>query len=217
VPSVAVSPEEPKGKLPLSRRRYRRAAAKAEELLRECPSACYWIATDVLGLAEFYGFQVRSRQYARSRWNFLGHIRQERKLIVVNKDIDFCLQKFAIAHLMGRFFLGSLEDFGRTELWLRPLASERLPASEQEANWFAANLLIPENLLKEYRWKKAWVCRLEFLFGVPENIVRYRLGMARRIRQARGRWWGLPVAFVKCFFRAVSGLFWRSSGENKGR
>jgi len=74
--------------------------------------------------------------------------------IEVRKELDFTIklhpfatterQRFTMAHELGHYFLHS--DQGR-----RPLLAFRLGTSmaEQEANYFAAELLMPESMFRE--------------------------------------------------------------------
>lgn len=103
--------------------------------------------------------------------------------IVVNVAHAPSRKAFTIAHELGHFVLHQKELSDNPDiavLYRRPIARETDPV-EKEANCFAANLLVPENLLARYHdWNQpTW--RIAKIFGVSEDVMTYRLRNTGRI------------------------------------
>lgn len=110
-----------------------------------------------------------------------GFIDPEKKIIYINKSDSASRKAFTVAHELGHFNLHQEElkkDPKIGILYRRPLGKKDDDEFEQEANCFAANLLVPFEMLKQYRdeYKKlATVEMLSSLFGVSAEVIRYRL------------------------------------------
>jgi len=98
------------------------------------------------------------------------------KRIVVNRSHAPTRRAFTIAHECGHFVLHSQELVDNPDigvLFRRPIGGETDPI-EQEANCFAANLLVPERLLaRHYEYQP--YSEIAALFGVSEEVIKYRL------------------------------------------
>jgi Zn-dependent peptidase ImmA (M78 family) len=92
----------------------------------------------------------------------------------VNQDDAGVRQTFTVAHELGHKVLH--EEWAKSEaykvLW-RDLRRQTKDRWEQEANAFAANLLMPRQMVDTYR--KVPLSVLAKIFAVSEDVARYRL------------------------------------------
>ena len=106
-----------------------------------------------------------------------GFFDPKEKTIYVNGDDVPRRQMFTVAHELGHFLLEhDPKEYG---VLLRFPEVNGKDASEQEANCFAANLLVPElmlrDVMKKYSLTKEHLSTLAKLFGVSKAVMRYRL------------------------------------------
>lgn len=84
---------------------------------------------------------------------------------------------FTIAHELGHYLLEhtSKAEYGEL-LYHRPLCKEDDPVIEKEANYFAANLLVPEEFLKKTIKNYPFITdsQLGNIFGVSDAVIRDR-------------------------------------------
>jgi Zn-dependent peptidase ImmA (M78 family) len=99
--------------------------------------------------------------------------------IVVNKAIPSNRKTYTIAHELGHYVLHKeYAASNRYEVLLRKNQYENAkPPEEQEADAFAANLLVPIKLLREYK-SFASGSELARLFGVSADVIMHRLKRA---------------------------------------
>ena len=107
--------------------------------------------------------------------NISGAYEKKTKTIFVEKNEPYTRQTFTIAHELGHFIL---HDDKQVEFYYRSqiikLAEEE-SAQEQEANWFAASLLMPEALLYKFWNLTHDLDKLSVIFAVSPTAVYYRL------------------------------------------
>lgn len=104
--------------------------------------------------------------------NSSGFLVRDSKTIYVNMNEHPVRQRFTIAHEIAHYYLGH-ENSGvlmRTED-----SSKGVNLQEIEANAFAAELLMPENLFKAYYIFGYSVDGLASKFGVSTQAVRHRI------------------------------------------
>ena len=99
------------------------------------------------------------------------------KTIYVNSEDPPTRQFFTIAHELGHFELEhSPEQFGVLYRFATPIDKNPI---EQEANNFAANLLVPEDMLIKVMEKYGLTANdfivLADIFGVSPEVMKYRL------------------------------------------
>lgn len=99
------------------------------------------------------------------------------KTIYINSEDPSTRQMFTIAHELGHFELKhEPEQFDVLYRFATPIDKNPI---EQEANTFAANLLVPEEMLKKVREKYKLTTNdfiaLANIFGVSPEVMRYRL------------------------------------------
>lgn len=126
-------------------------------------------------LAESYGLSVKYCVFNPQYADVAGFIDVEKNVIAVNGDEPRQRQNFTIAHELGHFLLGHLETSEYTCLYRNPEKQVKTPI-EQEANCFAANLLVPAPMLQEYvdDYPFATDLQLSKIFGVSPDVIRVR-------------------------------------------
>jgi Zn-dependent peptidase ImmA (M78 family) len=159
----------------LKRPNYRRAQAEALRLLSEAgivepPVNPIKIAKDLVGVkVDFVTFTPEEQ-------NISGFYDAEGNVIFVNSEEYPLRQTFTIAHELGHKVLH--EDWAKSSeykvLLRNPDESSVLDFREQEANAFAANLLMPRFMMDRY-WEKLSVSELSQLFAVSVPAVKARL------------------------------------------
>ena len=95
--------------------------------------------------------------------------------IYVNTNDSFSRKTFTIAHELGHLILHEnkkQEVFYRVDI---ARISEEDKAEEQEANWFAASLLMPENVIRKYSSLTKDTEKLAKIFGTSPSAMYYRL------------------------------------------
>ncbi len=97
--------------------------------------------------------------------------------IYVNSEDAPHRQLFTVAHELGHFLLNhAQEDYGVLLRLATPIDKDPF---EQEANAFAANLLVPQHMLKkilkEYPSTRNDLNSLARLFGVSRDVIKFRL------------------------------------------
>lgn len=107
-----------------------------------------------------------------------GVINLEKKYLLVNSNDSVTRQRFTIAHELGHWILHrklmeSNKDIA--VLYRKPLGETDSDPLEQEANCFAANLLVPKDMLKEALEKSKEEAFLANYFNVSRSVIGYRL------------------------------------------
>lgn len=98
--------------------------------------------------------------------------------IRVNDEDPSWRQAFTAAHELGHFKLHQAaeeETFYRLDIPKASDGTSQLDANEQQANWFAASVLMPAEVVRRL-WKLSNdPDRLADVFGVSSSAMRYRL------------------------------------------
>lgn len=148
------------------------AKAKAEEL-----SAPYSAPPiPVLEIAESHGVDVVFADFGDVGERVAGFCDFQGARLYVNQADRLPRQTFTIAHELGHWLLHRPFFEQQPELYQilpRFQKVERNNAFEQEANCFAANLLVPSRLLKPVR--NAAVAQLASIFSVSREMMENRL------------------------------------------
>ncbi len=95
--------------------------------------------------------------------------------IYVDKNQAPYRRRFSIAHEIGHFALNHLETKELDILFRDDLSSNGSCPEEIAANAFAAELLMPENLIKYIYNENNSVLKTAIAFAVSEQAVRFRL------------------------------------------
>lgn len=79
-----------------------------------------------------------------------GFVDIQTNRLFVNSNESVVRRNFTIAHELGHYLLGHTSSSEYENLLFRkPLEEQNDPIIEQEANCFAANLLVPEHFLRD--------------------------------------------------------------------
>lgn len=155
----------------------------ASGVLREC-----WdgkLPVNPRAIAERMGLEVRFVQ----DFDCTGHIERLEKpraaLITVNAAETCVRKRFTLAHQIGHYALGHLDQY--TSLPCDTPAHFRASSSspvERQANDFAVRLLMPENIIRHLitQHNITRVSDLARTFGVSQVAMAHRLSMAGVIR-----------------------------------
>ena len=121
---------------------------------------------DLTNLETQYGMQISGLIYLDNE--------QGEKIIAVNKVDNTLRQRFTIAHELGHYFL-HFNDIDEDGSFVSFRASRS--ARETEANNFAAELLMPEDILRE-EYNLSYIPSVSYLaskFKVSTEAMGYRL------------------------------------------
>jgi Zn-dependent peptidase ImmA (M78 family) len=124
-----------------------------------------------------YGIGVLFADFGNLSSEVAGFFDFSTKKIFVNRADPGNRQVFTIAHEFGHYMLHAALFASHSDeykvLMRAPLGGVKDPL-EQEANAFAANLLVPRQFLDRY-YRIASSAELARLFIVSEEVIRYRL------------------------------------------
>lgn len=154
---------------------YKNATETALKLLKE-----YKIDEPIIPvfeIAERLGVNVVFADMPDKLKDVSGFLDPETRTIYVNHDDPPTRQAFTTAHELGHFILNHEPDeYGVLYRYATPIDPNPI---EQEANCFAANLLVPEEMLKKIMSKYSLttddVELLAKFFGVSTYVMKYRL------------------------------------------
>lgn len=125
-------------------------------------------------IAKNYGLKVGYYIFLPERRNVSGFISNGE--IIINDEETPQRKNFTIAHELGHYLLGHVEDKDYGVLYRQPIAEQTNKPMEQEANCFAANLLVPEEMLKKYLTEYPFAnnYQLANIFGVSPDVIGFR-------------------------------------------
>lgn len=126
-------------------------------------------------VARDLGVNVYFVEFEQNFQNISGFYDSENGSIYVNTSESPVRQTFTIAHELGHKILH--EEWAKSsdyKILMRDQAAESKDIHEQEANTFAANLLVPRFMLDRY-WQIASVADLSKLFAVSVPVIKNRI------------------------------------------
>jgi Zn-dependent peptidase ImmA (M78 family) len=151
---------------------YRRAEHEAISLLNS--SGIFEPPVNPVDIARNIDVRVKFVKFSGESEGVSGLYDPSQDAILVNQDDAGVRQTFTIAHELGHKVLH--EEWAKSEaykvLW-RDLRRQTKDRWEQEANAFAANLLMPRQMVDAYR--KVPLSVLAKIFAVSEEVAGYRL------------------------------------------
>lgn len=156
----------------LVRPRYAEARRKAEELTADYSTP----PIPVHEIAESNGVDVVFANFGGASDKVAGFCDFAGAKLYVNARDPLSRQTFTIAHELGHWMLHRdlfRQDPEKYQVLPRFQAVEKSSPFEQEANAFAAALLVPARLLKPVR--SASVAQLARVFGVSRQMMEFRL------------------------------------------
>jgi Zn-dependent peptidase ImmA (M78 family) len=150
---------------------------RAKDLAREVLDANFITAppVQIYELAENYGLRVFVAEFDDP--DVAGTIDLKKACIVVNSYDTVERQAFTIAHELGHWLLHKEDPGLKKEITIffrKPLGGEN-EWWEKEANWFAANVLVPKEMLDRYKDKDER--EVAKVFGVSPSVIGYRRKM----------------------------------------
>lgn len=163
---------------------YRNAITTAEKVLKD--GFINQPPIPIIQLTMDYGLSIQFFTPSIAEQSTLkgvsGIIIPDQKLIKINNEDDPRHQIFTIAHELGHWLLHKnhlLENPEIGILFRRPIGGETDPI-EQEANCFAANLLVPKSMLLNYLKYTKDEGKLAEIFNVSRQVIGYRLATLNR-------------------------------------
>ena len=146
--------------------------SKAEENRKNDPLDIEWVVT------ELFGLKIQKTDLGDTTSGFLNQL-DDGWCIFVNKYENERRQRFTIAHELGHFLLHkSKPTFEKDFIFFRDNNNNK---EEREANDFAAELLMPENYVRDYIAKGNNTIKLladKFYLSTPAVKYRvYKLGL----------------------------------------
>ncbi|MDD6174067.1 MAG: ImmA/IrrE family metallo-endopeptidase [Elusimicrobia bacterium] len=125
-------------------------------------------------LARNYGLTVQYYTFKPEYTNVSGFI--TKNTIIVNVADSPNRRNFTIAHELGHYLLGHADKPDYEVLYRRPIADTSNKPMEQEANCFAANLLVPKQMLQKYISDYPFINneQLARIFGVSSDVIGFR-------------------------------------------
>lgn len=125
-------------------------------------------------LAENYGLTVKFARFPDNYKTVCGFIDFDNAVMYVNEADSAYRQNFTIAHELGHWLLHRENRDEYKVLMRRPIGGET-DDREKEANVFAAELLVPKEMLKKYTKEGLSSFQLSEIFMVSESVINYRL------------------------------------------
>lgn len=127
-------------------------------------------------IAEACGVSVEFKEFTGELSEISGILDFEREIIFVNSDDSPARQNFTIAHELGHWILHKDKKNNYNVLYRKAVGvDEESCPLEQEANAFAAELLVPMNMLDELRKQIQDESELARMFFVESDVISYRL------------------------------------------
>lgn len=129
-------------------------------------------------ITENFGLAIGAIDFQEDASRVAGLIDLKNSLIVVNGDDSPQRQAFTVAHELGHYLLhrDEVKKEGNVNIMFRgPIGKVDDDWMEQEANCFAANLLVPDDLLQKYIEVTADQNKLSKIFGVSKDVIGFRL------------------------------------------
>ncbi len=143
----------------------------------------YSLPIDPVNLANLLGVTVHNAKFADDSWAGLIAKRGQHTQILVEQSDPPYRKRFSIAHELGHHFLHLLDDgeivdkrvdmFREKQPTLADWSAQR--RREVEANWFAAALLMPEELVRQQWAANPSVMALARAFNVSQEAMGYRV------------------------------------------
>ena len=124
-------------------------------------------------LAKYFNLEIENASFKNPE--IVGLYKRSERKIFVNKDVVFSKKAFTIAHEIGHYILHKnkeKETFLRLDSLNIDIQEEK---EEMEANWFAASLLMPKNIIKKYQQQINDLDLLAKMFGVSNTALLIRL------------------------------------------
>lgn len=120
----------------------------------------------VFEIAKYFDFTVVFLDQPPDK--FSGIMHRSKKAIGINKHHHIVRQRFSLAHELGHYFL---DHPSGDEIMPDEVGSKQYKIFESEADEFAAELLVPRELLKDVIKKNSEVEFLKEHFQVSRHVI----------------------------------------------
>lgn len=134
---------------------------------------------DIINIAINEGLTVLEAAFEDTEEGVIsGYLDVSKKAIYINAEDNYNRKKFTIAHELGHWLLhrdkigNELDDYAI--LYRKSLGKLNENYLEKEANYFAANLLVPIDFLEKYMSEGLSVKELAKVFSVSEDVIGFR-------------------------------------------
>lgn len=136
----------------------------ARKILKETNS--FHAPVPIEDIAKYYEFRIAFLDQPAEK--FSGILHKEKKAIGINKNHHNVRQRFSLAHELGHYFL---DHPATDEILPDELEMTERKIYESEADEFAAELLVPRELLKEALKQDQDVDFLRKYFQVSRHVI----------------------------------------------
>jgi Zn-dependent peptidase ImmA (M78 family) len=130
---------------------------------------------DINAVASSCGLTIKQGRFINP--DIEGVLNRSSHTVSLSEGDDFEAKNFTTAHEIGHFKLH--EDLQTNVFTMHQLSGLLIhqgeDIQEDQANLFAASLLMPEKLVKSLWNTTKDIVTLSKIFGVPENVVTFRL------------------------------------------
>ncbi len=157
----------------LSREKIQEIEGKANEIRSEVYDGNLILPINPVRVLTKYGITLKQGTFPNE--NVAGALDRSTKTIFISENDPFFRQAFTIAHEVGHFILhtGVEKDvLYRTDILM---IDKQNKEEEQEANWFAAALLMPKDMIEAYWHSLHDIENMAKLFGTSYSAMLWRL------------------------------------------
>lgn len=163
---------------------YKKSEREAKKLIEKYGFKKPFI--DVFLICDNENISIRHVEFkAEFKNKISGFFDFKKNEIIVNVNDSYKRRSFTIAHELGHFILHqNYIQSSEYQVLLRQPSYTQKPPVEQEADCFAAELLVPFDMLNQYRGI-ASNTKLSDLFLVSEEVISNRLNALNRLSHGR--------------------------------
>lgn len=133
----------------------------------------------IFDIVEKEGLEIQAMEMPPALENVAGFLEPDKKMIYINVNDPPNRQTFTVAHELGHYILAHNKDNLNVLLRYPLLQNAKKDPLEQEANCFAAELLVPSKMLKrvmkKYSLEKGDEEILAGMFGVSKDVMKYSI------------------------------------------
>lgn len=120
----------------------------------------------------FEGIQLDCWHYPNDHFSGMLWEKNKKYIIVYNGNLPKTRKLFTMAHELGHYFL---HRYLQPSFFCQKLFRQAPDLREREANVFAAELIMPEEVMVQYIRRNAPIKAIAKGLGVSEEAVRYRV------------------------------------------
>ena len=132
------------------------------------------VIEDIQEVANTFNLQIKSCSFKSNFEDINAVLDKDKKIIFINNNCKLEKINFAIAHEIGHYVLHK-EQLSEGQCFLsRSSDGHNAELIEQEANFFAANLLMPENIMRACMYFGYSNKEMARKFHVSEKAIRTR-------------------------------------------